>query len=142
MAKTTKKEMYASIIAFLSENGASAEMLDFCNHEVELLNSRAGALKKPSKKDIAGEALANRIIEFLSEQDTPQTIPDIIMGIAGTEEVANYLRTIDKSALSNQSVNAMLIKLRGAKAVKRTYVEKHKAAFEVGAEPDEGENAQ
>lgn len=142
MAKTTKKEMFASIRAFIEANGGNAEMTEFIDHEVELLNSRAGALKKPSKKDLAGNALADRIVEFLSEQDTPQTIPDIMVGVANSDEAATYLAAIGKTALSNQSVNAILIKLRAAKQVKRTYVEKHKAAFEIGAEPDEGEDAE
>lgn len=139
MTKVTKKDMFASIRAFIEANGGNAEMTAFIDHEVELLNSRAGALKKPSAKDISGAALAERIFDFLTEQDTPQTIPDIIAAVSGSEEVANYLRAIDKSVLSNQSVNAMLIKLRGAGRVKRTYVEKHKAAFEVGTDEAESE---
>jgi len=119
MAKVTKREMFTSIINFIESNGGSSEMIDFCNHEIELINARGSAIRKPTAKDRENDALMQNIVELLENSDTPLTIPDILAQLDGS--------------YSNQKINALLIKMRGAGTVERTYVEKHKAAFKIPA---------
>lgn len=119
MAKVTKRDMFNSIINFINENGGNAEMVDFCNHEIELINARGSAIRKPTAKDRENDALSLKILDLLENSDTPMTIPDIIAQLDGS--------------YSNQKINALLIKMRGAGRVERVYLEKHKAAFKIPA---------
>lgn len=119
MAKVTKREMFTSIINFINEHGGNAEMINFCNHELELIAARGSAIRKPTAKDRENDALTAKIFAVLENSDTPLTIPDIIAQLDGT--------------YSNQKINALLIKMRGAGKVERVYVEKHKAAFKIPA---------
>lgn len=89
MKKATKKENYAAIIAIIEDAQACGKTLDgvdnitfdslieFINHEIELVNNKAAAAQKRSTaKKAAGEALCEHIYNCLT--DEPQTIPAIV----------------------------------------------------------------
>lgn len=109
----TKKEMYVLIANVCADN---AEIVEFCNHEVDLLN-RKGGTRKPSKNQVANIAFKETILNILTEADRPLTVSEV-MGHVGVE------------GLTNQRVSALLTQLKNEGKVVRTEV-KRKAYFEI-----------
>ncbi len=119
--KMTKKEMFNAIRNIVIDN---QEMVDFIDREIELLNRKSSAPKKPTKTQIENEGFKADIIRVLTDADTLLTITEIC-------EACNFPET-----MSNQRVTHLLTALRKEKKVRREYV-KRKAYFAIGAEPDE-----
>ena len=119
--KMTKKEMFNAIRAMVIDN---QEMVDFIDHEIELLNKKSSGLRKPTETQIENEGFKADIIRVLTDADTLLTITEIC-------EACNFPET-----MSNQRVTHLLTALRKEKKVRREYV-KRKAYFTIGAEPDE-----
>ena len=69
----TKKEMFARIATV---NANDAEIVEFCNKEIELLNARK-ASKKPSKTQIQNAETLEVIKEVLAEAEAPMSIAEI-----------------------------------------------------------------
>lgn len=114
----TKKEMFTAIRARVEDD---AEMTAFIDHEIELLNSRAGALKKPTAQQIENEALMTAIVDTLEMSDRPLTISELVE--AGGDSLAHIK--------GNQHANSLLIKLRRAGKVKSEKV-KNVTYFSIG----------
>lgn len=116
----TKREMYAEILKVVADH---ADMVEFINHQIELLDNKKKADRKPTKNQIENEALKTQILNYLAEVGAPVTIKDMQNGIEGFAE------------LSNQKINRLLIALRAKEVgkVKRTTVKKV-AYFELGNE--------
>ena len=74
----TKKEMFGFIANAMSEN---EEVVEFCNHEIELLSRKRSKSNKPTPKQIANEGVKERIVEVLGESESPLTIPEIISAL-------------------------------------------------------------
>ena len=116
--KMTKKEMFAMVIGVVggSEVENKAEMLEFLNHEVALLekkNSRSGQTKTQKENEI----LLGKLEVALAEYSKPITISELMK--TSSHEVAT---------LSNQKLSALMKKLvEGGKVVKTT--EKKKSYF-------------
>lgn len=108
--KTTKKEMFAMIRERVLDN---AEMVEFIDHEVELLNKKS-ANKKPSKASEENKVLAERVLEVLTTDG--KTATEII---ASTDEFAG---------MSNQKMTALL-KLLIADGKVEKYTDKSKSLF-------------
>lgn len=117
--KMTKKDWFAMVIAVVenSEVEKKAEMLEFLNHEVELLskkNSKSGQTKTQKENEV----LMNQLEEALGEFLEPITISDFMK--KSSHEVAT---------LSNQKLSALMKKLvEDRKTVVKT-VEKKKSYF-------------
>lgn len=110
----TKKEMFANIATLLADN---AEVVDFCNHEITLLESRkSGGNSKKTAESEAREALVLEVLTAIGEK---VTVTELIA--SAENEVKEY---------TNQRVSAILRKLVDAKKVVKT-IEKKKAYFEV-----------
>ena len=108
----TKKEMFAKIATV---NASDAEIVAFCNHEIELLNKKnASASKKATKTQIANEGIKDQILEVLSNADHAMT----------ATEVADTL------GLTVNKVSALLTQLREDNSVTREVI-KRKAYFSV-----------
>lgn len=116
--KMTKKEMFAMVIGVVNglEVENKAEMLEFLNHEVELLekkNSRSGQTKTQKENEI----LVGQLELALAEFTEPITISEFMKN--STHEI---------STLSNQKLSALMKKLVDCgKVVKIT--EKKKSYF-------------
>ena len=110
----TKKEMYANIATLLSDN---AEIVEFCEHEISLLNARKSEGDAKKKAETAQRAEA--VYEVLANAPEAMTVTDIIA--TATNEVAGY---------TNQRVSALLRILIKAGRVEKT-IEKKKAFFKV-----------
>ena len=108
----TKKEMFAHIATV---NSADQEIVDFCNHEIELLAKKASGSSKPTKTQVENETYKASILEILAEADRPLTISEM-------------MEDDRLSGLKNQRVSALVTQLKKAEQVVRTE-DKKKAYF-------------
>ena len=109
MAKMTKKEMFAAIRKMVIDND---EMLEFIDHEIELLNRKTASSKKPTARQLENVELQAAIVSYLTAEDMPKTIKELQAGIPEISE------------LSNQRVTHLLKALRENGTVVRTYEKK------------------
>lgn len=117
----TKREMFTAIREIVADN---ADMVAFIDREIELLDKKRSASRKPTKTQLDNEGFKADIVVALGEADEPVTIKglmEICPSIAG---------------LTNQRVTHMLTDLRKNGEVKRTYVKKV-AYFSLGSEDAE-----
>ena len=105
----TKIEMLTSIREAVASN---SEMVEFLNHEIELLQRKAATPRKPTATQIENTALREEIANFLFKAEAPQTVKEITANVDGLE------------GLSNQRVTHLLTALRKAGTIKRTVVKK------------------
>lgn len=110
----TKREMFANIATLLADN---TEVVEFCNHEVELLDSR-----KSSKRGMTATQKANMevkavIADVLAEAEAPMTVTEII-----TDGRLN--------GYTNQKVSALLRQMCEANVAVKT-IEGKKAKFAI-----------
>ena len=118
----TKREMFVAI-ANVAEVAANEEMMNFINHEIELLDNRKGKNSKGlTKTQKENEGIKELILATLAETKDKMTVSDLIT----TSALSEY---------SNQKISALLTALRKEHKVMRTYV-KRIAYFSLG---DEGE---
>lgn len=108
----TKKEMFVAIKAVVADN---QEMVEFIDHEIELLSKKRS---DNSKAKAESDARAEKVFLALSEMDAPVTISEL-QAKTSDEEVAGY---------SNQRISALMRKL-GDRVVKT--MNKGKAYFTV-----------
>ncbi len=113
----TKKEMF-SAIANVAEVAANAEMVEFLNHQIELLDARKSAPKTPTKTQKENEVLMANIEADLIRIGDRVTVSELITNCE------------DLKGLSNQKVSALLRKMVEDKKVVKT-IEKKKAYFSV-----------
>ena len=73
----TKREMYVAIMN-VAEVAENAEMVEFLNHQIELLDSRKGSPKKPTKAQEANIGIKDIICEVLAEAETPLRVKDLL----------------------------------------------------------------
>ena len=69
----TKKEMYVAIMN-LADVAANEEMVEFLQHQIELLDSRK---KRPSAKQIKNETIKDTIFQVLFENDKPLNVSEL-----------------------------------------------------------------
>lgn len=111
--KITKKEMFAQIREVVKDN---AEFVAFIDHEIALLDKKAGS-KKPTATQIANEAFKASILDVLSADE----------GMTVSEVIAS---SDDLKGLSNQKVSALLKLLKDeGKVVKE--LDKKKSVFKL-----------
>ena len=117
--KMTKKEMFEQIIKLVKEEDCSvlpSEFIEFCKHEIELLNKKSSSSSKPTKTQVENENYKQVILDALAEADKPMTISEIMDYATGLE------------GLKNQRVSAIMTQLKNSGKVIRTE-EKKKAYF-------------
>lgn len=108
----TKREMFAHIATV---NANDADIVAFCNHEIELLNKKnASASKKATKTQIANEGIKNDILDVLKNADSAMTATQIA----------------EAMGLSVNKVSALLTQLKEDNSIVRDVV-KRKAYFSV-----------
>ena len=109
----TKKEMFAHIATV---NAADAEIVAFCEKEIELLSRKRSSVNSKAKAE--ADARAEKVLAALGEMDKPVTITELL-ALTSDEEVAGW---------TNQRVSALIRKL-GDKVTKEMV--KGKAYFAV-----------
>ena len=114
--KLTKAQKFAMLRAIpaVAEN---AMLVEFIDHEVELLSKKNSAEKKPTAQQVANAGIATAIIEGM-EPNRLYTVTEVIKSIPACAD------------LTNQRVSALLRQLVETGKVKRTE-DKRKAYFQV-----------
>lgn len=111
--KITKKDRYAQLRVLVEANGGDEELLDFIDHEVELLTNK-NSKKTPTKTQKENEDIKKNILDILGNSDHPLTVADIMGQLSGD--------------FTNQKISAILTLLKKDGAVVRTE-DKKKAYF-------------
>lgn len=101
--KITKRMRFVELKEILVELGKT-ELVDFVNHEIELIDKKAMNRKaETSKKSVENQEISKLIIEAMEKVGKPTTITDLLK----VDILADYV-TEDGKALSNQKVSAIL----------------------------------
>lgn len=104
--KPTKRENYNALLK-IEAVANNSELVEFINHEIELLDKKNSADKKPTATQVANEALKNTILDYM-EPSIGYTVTDIIKGVEECSE------------LSNQKVSALMRALKDEGKVTKT----------------------
>ena len=123
----TKREMFVAI-ANVAEVAANAEMVDFLNHQIELLDSRKSSTSKtPTKTQKENASIKATILDVLSEAGRAMTISEM-------------LQDERLSAYSNQKMSALLRQLGddGTKEVRKVK-DKKVTLFEIAESDDDAQ---
>ena len=116
--KMTKKDYFAILRASYPETASNyAEVIAFIDHEVELLNRKNSADKKPTAQQVANDGIKTAIAEGMSPNRL-YTVTEIQKEIP---ECAD---------LSNQRVSALLRQMKDDGIITRTE-DKRKAYFSI-----------
>ena len=120
MRKMTKKEMFVAIAETIKamEVENKAEMLNFIDHEVELLNKKSGKSGQ-TKTQKENEVLKAQLLDAFAKMEEPVTISEFQE--KSTEPVAQ---------LTNQKLSALLNQLVKAEKMVKT-IKKKKSYFAV-----------
>jgi len=105
----TKREMYNEILTVVADN---AEMVEFINHEIELLNRKSSAVRKPTKNQLENEGFKADIVDYLKDADAPKTIKELQTAIPSLTD------------LTNQRITHLLTDLVKAETLTKNYVKK------------------
>ena len=114
MKKITKRERFQSLLS-LSQVQADPGMVEFIEHELELLAKKNSSEKKPTAQQTANETIKSAILAGM-EDNHLYTITDLQKAIP---ELAD---------LSNQKVSALVRQLKDAGLVVKTE-DKRKSYF-------------
>lgn len=105
----TKREMFAAIREVVADN---AEMVTFIDHELELLNKKSSAERKPTATQIENENFKKLIFNHLVELGTAKCIKELQTDIPEITE------------LSNQRVTHLMTALIKENKITKEYVKK------------------
>ena len=111
MTKITKKEMFAQIRNHLTD----PQEIEFINHEIELLEKKSTASKKPTTNQVENENFLEVIVNILNASEKAMSIAEI-------QAMDPELPT------SNQRMSALMKKLVDSGVVEKIY-EKRKPYF-------------
>lgn len=111
--KMTKKEMFAELIT-IAQNAERNDLVQGLEHEIDLLNRKNSATRKPTAKQEEGDEIIARVLEILSD------------GIGRT--VTEILKTLNMKDLSHSRLNQLIKKAKDAGTIEREEI-KRKAYF-------------
>jgi hypothetical protein len=95
--KITKVDRFNQLMA-LDEVKADADLVAFCEHEIELLQKKS-ASKKPSKKNEENEVLKSKIMDTLATFEKGATVSEVLSA------------SEDFKGMSNQKISALMRQL-------------------------------
>ena len=107
--KGTKKDRFMEIIAIATELGRE-DLIDFCNHEIELLDRKASKSGESKTKKENAE-LMNILYDELAEIGKAVTIGEFM----------KLSTVVEEKELSNQKISSLFTKMKGEK-VERTVI--------------------
>ncbi len=73
MTKRTKRENF-EILMNIDAVKENADLVDFIKHEIELLDNKKSAPRKPTANQVANEGLKNAMFDALADADKPMSI--------------------------------------------------------------------
>lgn len=77
--KPTKRENYNAIIALLGNK--HPDLVEFCNHEIELLDNRNSGTKSLTPTQKANEGYKVEIVNYMTKVGEPKTVSEILKGV-------------------------------------------------------------
>lgn len=114
--KITKREQFAELKT-MAETAGRTDLVDFINHEIELLVKKSSKKAKPENEEMYKE-----VISVLAGFDRPVTVSEILA--SGILDIAKY---------SNQRITALLKKgIENDEVVK--VIDKKKSLFSIKSE--------
>lgn len=117
----TKRDFYEAIIMLATQEGINSDELpfypetivDFCNHEIELLDKKySSGSRKPTKTQVENEGHKATIMEVLINASVPLTIKEIQSNVPALAD------------FSTSKMSALLSQLIKADKVEKTYEKK------------------
>ena len=123
--KITKRDKFTAVLSMLNSvdptttvaDGITAEeLVDFVNHELELLAKKNSADKKPTEKQTENNGIKEIILDVLTANGGLMTVTDV------------QKSTAELAELSNQRISALLRQLVADSYVERVE-DKRKAYF-------------
>lgn len=106
VVKVTKRDRFNQLLA-ISEVANNEALVEFINHEIELLTRKNSSDKKPTKEQIKNQETAEIVLQVLKDNDKPMTVTEIIK------------TSVELSDYTNQKVTALLRTLISADKVER-----------------------
>lgn len=125
--KKTKREFYMEMVDIFTELG-KGEYVDFCNHQIELLDKKSNGSTGLTKTQKENEIIKNIILEELEKYQGENgiTITDLMKQ---SDVLSNYVTEAGNN-LTNQKMSALMKKLVDEKTVSRT-TDKKKSYFQI-----------
>ena len=116
MTKKMTKKDYFNELKSIPEVAQNEALMKFIDHELELLNKKNSADKKPTAQQVANEGFKTKILEVLKASEVAMTITEI--------QKANS----ELGEMTNQRVSALVRQMKDEGLVERTE-DKKKAYF-------------
>ena len=102
--KITKREKF-EMLKSIPEVNANPMLVEFINHELELLSKKNASEKKPTAVQLENEKIKNVIYTILSASENPMTITEIQKSSPALSELTNQKIT----SLVGQLVKADMV---------------------------------
>ena len=115
--KKTKKDFYMEMVEIFQELG-KGEYVDFCNHQIELLDKKSTGSKGLTKIQKENETIKNIVLEELAKYQGENGIT-ITELLKQSDVLSNYV-TVEGKNITNQKLSALKKKLVDEKTVSRT----------------------
>ena len=115
--KKTKKDLYMEMVEIFQELG-KGEYVDFCNHQIELLDKKSTGSKGLTKIQKENEIIKNIVLEELAKYQGENGIT-ITELLKQSDVLSNYV-TVEGKNITNQKLSALMKKLVDEKTVSRT----------------------
>lgn len=126
--KITKKENFENLLK-IEEVSKNADLVEFINHEIELLNKKSASRKlgntKSSQQNIE---IMQKIKEVLAKQDEPIMIKDLLKNTELSKYT--YEDKDEMKTLTSQKISALIKKMLDNGEVQRT-TDKGNAYFSI-----------
>ena len=132
--KVTKKDNFNAILAILAtaETANKDALIEFINHEIELLDKKANSSKsKPSKTQAENDGIKTAIVKAFENAETALTITEFQTKFSS--KFAEY---------SNQKLSALFKQLVDAGILEKTVIKKKSYFSLVVTDESVGENAE
>ena len=125
--KKTKKDLYMEMVEIFQELG-KGEYVDFCNHQIELLDKKSTGSKGLTKIQKENEIIKNIVLEELTKHQGENGITATEL-LKQSDVLSNYI-TVEGKNITNQKLSAMLKKLVDEKIVSRM-IDKKTSYFKI-----------
>ena len=123
--KKTKKDLYMEMVEIFQELG-KGEYVDFCNHQIELLDKKSTGSKGLTKIQKENETIKDIVLEELAKYQGENGVTATEL-LKQSDILSNYI-TVEGKNITNQKASALMKKLKDAGRV-QNMVDKKKSFF-------------
>lgn len=116
--RITKRDCFNTLL-LISEVKSNSTLVDFINHELELLDKK-NSTRKPTKAQAENEEIKNTIVNMLANSSTGMTISEITKAYNANNE----------TEYSSQKISALCHQLKAENRVVRV-ADKKKVMFKI-----------